>query len=283
MQFIFAGMLAFELLDRLTGEWSVVHTEWARSYIVDPFMNKPLVWFILSMCTWVGVAFGVYYLTRAIDDKSAGAISYRIKVNKPMNLDALDEYLAFKAIIGEDGVANGDTTIQRVRWQEEDITRWEGYLPIIELVYDVKHGFLLDVHLTITRRASVPAKLRPETLKIRFFTELQEAAVLTPEDAATIIDNTRRMRAKVDKQAIGLPIDQAVSLKVKVPNERYYREIPFGRQTYLELREEIALKFRVKPVQVLQIFKVPDTLIADDDDVARIAPDSILEVLLKAS
>ena len=283
MQFIFAGMLAFELLDRLTGEWSVVHTEWARSYIVDPFMNKPLVWFILSMCTWVGVAFGVYYLTRAIDDKSAGAISYRIKVNKPMNLDALDEYLAFKAIIGEDGVANGDTTIQRVRWEEEDITRWEGYLPIIELVYDVKHGFLLDVHLTITRRASVPAKLRPETLKIRFFTELQEAAVLTPEDAATIIDNTRRMRAKVDKQAIGLPIDQAVSLKVKVPNERYYREIPFGRQTYLELREEIALKFRVKPVQVLQIFKVPDTLIADDDDVARIAPDSILEVLLKAS
>ena len=99
--------------------------------------------------------------------------------------------------------------------------------------------------------------------------------MLTPEDAATIIDNTRRMRAKVDKQAIGLPIDQAVSLKVKVPNERYYREIPFGRQTYLELREEIALKFRVKPVQVLQI--------ADDDDVARIAPDSILEVLLKAS
>lgn len=74
-----------------------------------------------------------------------------------------------------------------------------------------------------------------------------------------------------------------MSLKVKVPNERYYREIPFGRQTYLELREEIALKFRVKPVQVLQIFKVPDTLIADDDDVARIAPDSILEVLLKAS
>ena len=25
MQFIFAGLLAFELLDRITGEWSVVH------------------------------------------------------------------------------------------------------------------------------------------------------------------------------------------------------------------------------------------------------------------
>jgi WD repeat-containing protein 35 len=279
MQFIFAGMLAFELLDRLTGEWSVVHTEWARAYIVDPFMNKPLVWFILSMCVWVGVAFGVYYLTREIDDRSAGAISYRIKVNKPLNLEALDEYLAMKSIIGEDGVADEAINIQRVRWQEEDITRWEGYLPIMEMVYDVKHGFLLDVHLTITRRASAPAKLRPETLKIRFFTELQEAAVLTPEDAATVIDNTRRMRAKVGTEVVE---EQAVCLKVKVPNERYYREIPFGRQTYLELREEIALKFRVKPVQVLQIFKVPDTLIADDDDVTRITPDSVLEILLKS-
>jgi hypothetical protein len=34
-------------------------------------------------------------------------------------------------------------------------------------------------------------------------------------------------------------------------------------------------------VQVLQIFKVPDTLIADDEDVTRIAPDSVLEILLK--
>ena len=282
MLFVFSGILAFELLDRLTGEWSVVHTEWARSYIVDPFMNKPLVWFILSLVVWAGVACVMYYLTREIDDKSAGAISYRIKVNKPLNVDALDKYLAFKSIIGEDGVADEDTTLQRVRWQEEDITRWEGYLPIIELVYDIKHGFLLDVHLTISRRASAPAKLRPETLKIRFFTELQEAAVLTPEDAATVIDNTRRMRMKTDTVEQHATEGVAVCLKVKVPNERYYREIPFGCQTYLELREQIAIKFKVKPVQVLQIFKVPDTLIADDEDAVRIQPNAVLEILLKS-
>lgn len=281
MQFVFAGILAFELLDRLTGEWSVVHTEWAKSYIVDPFMNKPLVWFIFSLLVWAGVACGMYYLTREINDKSAGAISYRVKVNKPLNLDALDEYLAFKSIIGEDGIADGDTTLQRVRWEEEDMTRWEGYLPVIELVYDAKHGFLLDAHLTIQRRASAPAKLRPETLKIRFFTELQENAVLTPEDAAVVIDNTRRMRKKAETLSVEQS-EHSICIKVKVPNERYYREIPFGRQTYLELREEIALKFKVKPVQVLQIFKVPDTLIADDDDVARIEPNTVLEILLKS-
>lgn len=281
MQFVFAGILAFELLDRLTGEWSVVHTEWAKAYIVDPFMNKPLVWFIFSLLMWAGVACGMYYLTRELNDKSAGAISYRIKVNKPLNLDALDEYLAFKSIVGEDGVADGDTTLQRVRWEEEDMTRWEGYLPVIELVYDSKHGFLLDALLTIQRRASAPAKLRPETLKIRFFTELQESGVLTPEDAAVVIDNTRRMRTKAETPSVE-QVEHSVCIKIKVPNERYYREIPFGRQTYLELREEIALKFKVKPVQVLQIFKVPDTLIADDDDVARIEPNTVLEILLKS-
>lgn len=43
MQVIFAGSLAFEILDRMTGEWSVVHTTWARAYVVEPFMNKPMV------------------------------------------------------------------------------------------------------------------------------------------------------------------------------------------------------------------------------------------------
>lgn len=104
-------MFVFELFDRFIGEWSVVYIEWVRSYIVDSFMNKLLVWFIFSMCMWVGVVFGVYYLMRVIDDKFVGVILYCIKVNKLMNFDVFDEYLAFKVIIGEDGVVNGDIII----------------------------------------------------------------------------------------------------------------------------------------------------------------------------
>ena len=72
MQVIFAGSLAFEILDRLTGEWSVVHTNWARAYIVDPFMSKPMVWFIISMMVWFGVGTGVFTLMRDLNDKTAG-------------------------------------------------------------------------------------------------------------------------------------------------------------------------------------------------------------------
>ena len=79
MQVIFAGSLAFEILDRLTGEWSVVHTNWARAYIVDPFMSKPMVWFIISMMVWFGVGTGVFTLMRDLNDKTAGVITYRVQ------------------------------------------------------------------------------------------------------------------------------------------------------------------------------------------------------------
>ena len=276
MQVIFAGSLAFEILDRLTGEWSVVHTSWARAYIVDPFMSKPMVWFIISMMVWFGVGTGVFTLMRDLNDKTAGVITYRVKVNKSIDLNALDGYLSRKAVVAEDGDADALNANQKVSWVERDPSKWEGYQPKVEMIYDVKHGYLLGVYLQVTRRASKPAKLRPETLKMRFFTELQEAGVMAPDDAAEVIDNTRRRQTR-EGEMVAVE-EAAVFLKVKVPGEMHYREIPFGRQSYLELREEIAHKFDCKPVQVAQVFKEPDILVADDDDVSRLRPGTVLEV-----
>ena len=39
--------------------------------------------------------------------------------------------------------------------------------------------------------------------------------------------------------------------------------------------------FDCKPVQVAQVFKEPDILIADDDDVSRLRPGTVLEVNIK--
>ena len=84
----------------------------------------------------------------------------------------------------EDGDADKLTTNQKVVWIERDAAKWEGYEPKIEMIYDAKYGFLLSVYISITRRASVPARMRPDTMKLRFFTELQEFGVLRPEDSA---------------------------------------------------------------------------------------------------
>jgi hypothetical protein len=41
MQLVLSGTLAFEILDRLTGEWSVIDTWWGKSYIAEPFIETP--------------------------------------------------------------------------------------------------------------------------------------------------------------------------------------------------------------------------------------------------
>ena len=281
MQVIFAGSLAFEILDRLTGEWTVVNTVWARDYIVNPLMNRPMMWFLISMGMWFVVGFGVLRLLKNLNDKSAGIITTRVKVNKRMDINALDDYLMGKPIISEDGDADKLTTNQKVTWVERHSVKWEGYEPKIEMLYDAKHAFLLSIYISITRRASQPARLRPDTMKMRFFTELQEYGVLSPEDAAEIIDTTRQALPG-EKKGKGATDDSMSFLRVKRPNEDYYREIPFGMQTYLTLREEIAVKFGIKSNMVHKIYKEPDILIADDDDVVRLLPTTVLEVIFKA-
>jgi WD repeat-containing protein 35 len=279
LQILFAGLLAFAILDRVTGEWTVVHTTWAREFIVEPFMNKPMLWFLISMVAWFLVGRTVFWAMAETLDKTGGVITFRVKVNKAIDLNALDAYLSRKAVTSEDGDADSLNANQKVSWVEKDAAKWEGYKPKIEMNYDLKFGFLLTVYLQVSRRASKPAKLRPETLKMRFFTELQEAGIMAPDDAAEVIDNTRRRQTR-DDEMVSVE-DATVFLKVRVPGERHYREIPFGRQSYLELREEIAHKFECKPVHVVQVFKEPDILIADDDDVSRLKPGTILEVNIK--
>ena len=155
-----------------------------------------MVWFIVSMLTWGLVGSIVFKLLRHLNDKVGGVITYRIKVNKPIDLMAMEEYLAQKPIQAEDGDADRMTALQKVIWADADTLKWEGYVPKIELLYDIKHGFLLSAYMQITRKASEPARLRPDNMKTRLFTELQEAGVLTPDDAAEIIDSSRRVSTK---------------------------------------------------------------------------------------
>ena len=41
MQLVLSGTLAFEILDRLTGEWSVMDTWWGKSFIAEPLIETP--------------------------------------------------------------------------------------------------------------------------------------------------------------------------------------------------------------------------------------------------
>jgi len=46
LQTVFSGMLAFSFLDRITGDWSVVDTEWLAEFVDAVIKKNALVWFL---------------------------------------------------------------------------------------------------------------------------------------------------------------------------------------------------------------------------------------------
>jgi hypothetical protein len=58
---VFAGILAFDILDRLTGNsWSVSTSAWFGTIYDSLIVGTPLLWFIISMFIWIIVALIIY-------------------------------------------------------------------------------------------------------------------------------------------------------------------------------------------------------------------------------
>lgn len=292
---LLGGLLAFAALDRLTGQWSVVHTAWADAYIVRPLMSKPLVWFALSMLAWAACVLAVGCCVWSVNDSRAARCEFSARVNKPVDLVALDAYVSRKWVHSEGCEATSEgTLLTRLTWRERDARAWGGPPPEVEILVDATHGFLLHVRLQLRRRRSAPATLRPEALKQRLFSELAAAGVLSHAHAAEALHETRAQQETLearsgrflDPDAPGRappkqPPPSELILRTRLPGDAFHREIPFGLMTWQELRTEVAAKYGVRPRDVQEVYVPPDLLIADDDDVARLAPGTLLEVVLR--
>ena len=60
-----AGSLAFDILDRLTGEWSVINDGgWLEKTAESLIVNTPTLWFLINMVFWVLLGFGLIKFMR---------------------------------------------------------------------------------------------------------------------------------------------------------------------------------------------------------------------------
>merc|ERR1719230_360682 len=118
MQVILAGSLAFDILDRLTGEWTVVKQEWAKTYFVDPLMVQPGVWFLIAMFLWLCIAAGLIWFMHYLQDQAQGVLSLRLKVNLPIDLDQFHEFLKQKNVEDEEIECDKSTALKKIKWTE---------------------------------------------------------------------------------------------------------------------------------------------------------------------
>ena len=152
LQIIFAGMIAFDTLDRITGDWTVLDTMWMKGFVEDMIRDNILLWFATSVFAWIIAGVVVHRYFVVMNWRSRGVTTVKIKVNKKISMDALRDMLRKKLKSNEERRYEGEKNIVKVTYDENDAKSWGGACPNITLEYDDKNNFLHQVIVQYNRR-----------------------------------------------------------------------------------------------------------------------------------
>ena len=152
-QLVAAAILAFGILDRITGPgWSLLDEPSLRDFADPMIVNTPFIWFLINIVFWVGVMYAIQKLfnymqfrqkvslpdnagnkrTHIINRNcSQGRLLLRVKVNQKFNAQSFFAYIATKLTALEERNVNGTNNVIRVSWEEADAEAWGGSAPLI--------------------------------------------------------------------------------------------------------------------------------------------------------
>jgi len=180
VQVILGGTLAFSILDRFTGTWSVVNREWAMS-IIDPLLGTPFIWLAFNLAMWLAIGVFVNSQVRKKGLQQALIMDVKLHLNEECNIEMMDLYLAEKQLISENVRYSSTGVIQVITWIEGSGQKssWGGTCPRITICYDDEHGYLLDV---IVHYSKAEGKLKPKEVRECIMSDLTDHRVLAERE-----------------------------------------------------------------------------------------------------
>lgn len=175
MQLVIGGSLGFTFLDRVTGEWSVMDTEWGRSFF-ENFIDPPGVWFLVSLVCFVVIVTFLHFIMQAMLRRASADMCMRYSLHVPINVQAMRRMLKRHTLFSEEA----DTDIEgnnmyKVSWEESG-ERYGGTPLKVEISVDQGHARLCTLILKYNRRAG---KLSVPEVQDRFFSELVDSGVVS--------------------------------------------------------------------------------------------------------
>ena len=174
MQLVIGGSLGFTILDRVTGEWSLLDTEWGRSFFTN-FVDPPGVWFVISMLFFVVIVITLQFAMRSMLRRASADMCMRYSLHVGINVQAMRRMLRRHELFSEEA----DTDIEgnnmyKVSWHEpaEDY----GGSPLkVEISVDQGHARLCTLNLKYNRQ---DGQMSVPEVQDRFFKELVDAGVV---------------------------------------------------------------------------------------------------------
>ncbi|KUF87047.1 WD repeat protein 35 [Phytophthora nicotianae] len=184
IKMMLSGLLAFNILDRITGDWTVADQDWMKSFVEVMFYNNPGLWFFFSLFAWLIVGTGVIFLLKYLSFKSQGIVSIKVERKAPIQLKNLTSYLRSKILDNETHHYEGGIRIAKVVWKEKDKKEWGGTVPTIELEYDEENAFMLRLAISYNKRQAAKAlAFNADELYKRLMQEIDKARIFVDADS----------------------------------------------------------------------------------------------------
>uniref|UniRef100_K3WM40 Uncharacterized protein n=1 Tax=Globisporangium ultimum (strain ATCC 200006 / CBS 805.95 / DAOM BR144) TaxID=431595 RepID=K3WM40_GLOUD len=191
LQILLCGSLAFQILDRVTGTWTVIDTDWMKNFLEVMMYANPGLWFFFSMLIWAIVGAAMLYLLHFMGFKSKGVITIKIERKEAIFLKNLTIFLSTKLLSDETHHFEGGVKIAKVVWTEKDKKEWGGTPPTIELEYDEENAFMLRMAISYKKRQAAKAlAFNADELYTRLIQELDKAKIfVNPESTAALMSS----------------------------------------------------------------------------------------------
>ncbi|KAG6964097.1 hypothetical protein JG687_00006171 [Phytophthora cactorum] len=163
MKMMLSGLLAFNILDRITGDWTVADQDWMKSFVEVMLYNNPGLWFFFSLLAWLIVGAGVIFMLKYLSFKSQGVVSIKNETHH----------------------YEGGLRIAKVVWKEKDKKEWGGTVPCIELEYDEENAFMLRLAISYNKRHATKAlAFNADELYTRLMQEMDKARIFVDADSS---------------------------------------------------------------------------------------------------
>lgn len=115
-----SGILAFCVLDRLTGSWTVMDSQWMQDFANPMIKRSPLVWFLVNMLMWALLAFAVLRVLNMFNFAAQGTTVIRVRVMQRIILERFYAYLATKVTSVEERGYEENNTMVSITWEDAD-------------------------------------------------------------------------------------------------------------------------------------------------------------------
>ncbi len=154
-QVILSGTLAFDVIDRFSGQYlAFTSIRWAVDAVQPYLVDVPGMWLLLNVFAWVVLGGGVVFLMRYFRNAYCSFETKKITLDVPVDVARWRRFIAARDVeVAMHGVERGRRVV-KYAWTEPRDVKWLGRPPRFEISVDERFGFALQASVAVNKFTS---------------------------------------------------------------------------------------------------------------------------------